>query len=276
MMKNIIFTLLIAVLFVCSAVLCLYVGRKNDIKRLKVLLETENGSKIEHFFKNSKIKDYNIFIKTYLPDWNPFESIINFTKDTEIIELLLKHGISPNFIGKSGRTPLGIFISNPYAVKLLLEYGADPNLKDRREPYTPQTPLYLAISCLEEYSAFDKCKEQIESFDLPDNYVKPDYLSTIYLLIEHGADVNQGMDYILLRSMEVPLVPAIQRGRLDVIKLLLKYGADPNISGYMGETAFDICQKTLHFKTEKEQKVALKLLKKASLEINANKNSIIK
>ena len=63
-------------------------------------------------------------------------------------------------------------------------------------------------------------------------------------LLQHGADVNAGDKYNW-----TPLFIASWNGHIDVVKKLLKAGADPFIKGrWGGETALDKAQEKGHFK----------------------------
>jgi len=79
-------------------------------------------------------------------------------------------------------------------VKLLLEHGADPNVKNR----DGKTPLHNAAS--------------------------EGHLEVVKLLLERGADPNVKDD-----DGNTPLHNAAWRGHLEVVKLLLEHGADPNV-----------------------------------------------
>jgi hypothetical protein len=108
--------------------------------------------------------------------------------------LLVAHGANVNAVSSlTGRTPLLIAAGHPEAagiVKLLLEKGADPKVRDR----FGFTPLHSA--------AFNG------------------ELETLKLLIARGADVNA-------RTLGLtPLSGAVNANRADLVDLLLKNGAD--------------------------------------------------
>jgi ankyrin repeat protein len=97
--------------------------------------------------------------------------------------------------------------NNIEIVKLLLEKGADPNIKNRAE----QTPLEIAIF----------------------NY----NIEIVKLLLEKGADPN-----IKNRAKQTSLEIAILINNIEIVKLLLEKGADPNIKNRDGQTLLEIAQ----------------------------------
>ena len=75
----------------------------------------------------------------------------------------------------------------------------------------------------------------------------PDCLQVIDFLLAEGAPINHGMyqtrlkDYFQMRAFGIgtPLHTAADLGRLDVIKHLLKRGADPLIKDARGKMAVE-------------------------------------
>jgi ankyrin repeat protein len=60
---------------------------------------------------------------------------------TETLRALLRAGANPNLLTRKGRLPIALAASNGLAdrVKLLLAFGADPNLKANNEPSAAET-----------------------------------------------------------------------------------------------------------------------------------------
>ena len=147
----------------------------------------------------------------------------------EVVELLLKHGVSPNntyFLGKEINV---LPLENARCLELLLEYGAEPDSFGR----SGLTPLMKA------------CKQEAEE--------------AIHVLLKHGANVNltppkkfdqktalyftaiNGNDKIAEMLLEKnactkrapnydysPLEMAVTRGHLELCATLIKYGASVN------------------------------------------------
>ena len=127
-----------------------------------------------------------------------------------IIEDLLKKGADPNFFSEDDITALSIASKNNWLeiTKLLLKYGAkiDIELPDRN------TPLVEAV--------------------------KRGHYNMVLLLIENGANVNFSHN----RSNMTVLQWAIIKSDEDIVKLLLKNGANPYVKAETGQTAFEFAQ----------------------------------
>ena len=131
---------------------------------------------------------------------NDYMAILKNIQSNNIGELeKMIRGVDINKINNnSGDTPLiyAVYNGKKEAVKLLLEYGADPNISMEGG----FTPLIVSIGISE------------------DTYITK-------LLLDYGADSNFEAQY-----NGTPLMKASQRGNLEAVKLLLDYGADINLS----------------------------------------------
>jgi ankyrin repeat protein/serine/threonine protein kinase len=168
--------------------------------------------------------------------------------EQKIMRILLEYGANPNLKDVSGQTPLHLAIVDDKIeiVKLLLEYLVDYNLKDN----LGNTPLTLAIK-----------KNRIEIAELLLQYradlnLKDDKgRSPLYLAI---MDNNIRMVELLLRYGANPnlkddlgdtlLHIAVQENNLEIIKLLIRYGADPNLKNIFGITPLGLASKKGHKK----------------------------
>jgi len=143
--------------------------------------------------------------------------------DVKIIELLLEYGADPNYINfEDDRyynllSPLNVVLRNRHAdyvleiVTLLIEYDVDVNLEARGG-----TPLQ--VYC--------------------DGHSKP--AEILKLLLENGADPNKHSDYhkglkastgyfeIIMQTPLIVFCNNYYADNLDVVRLLLEYGADVN------------------------------------------------
>jgi ankyrin repeat protein len=117
--------------------------------------------------------------------------------------------------------------------KYLLDRGANPNLANKGG----WTPLYLATD-----------NRNIEGGDYPVPKADLDHLDIIRALLDKGADVNALVkDNTLTRTIftmqwffedgATPFIRAAQSSDVALMKLLLKYGADPRIPTSFGDTA---------------------------------------
>ena len=135
-----------------------------------------------------------------------------------IIKLLLEAGADIDVkSGKLGTTALieAARYAKSTAAKMLLEHGTDPNITDN----AGETPL---ISAIPEYAG-EACRKR---------------LKIISMLVEAGGGLDTQN-----RWKRTALHKAAFSGYVSIIKKLLKYGADPEIPDFHGNTAFDILKK---------------------------------
>jgi len=155
--------------------------------------------------------------------------------DVESIRILLDAGADVNGTTQYGWTPLLTATQNRYyaAALFLLERGADPNIANKGG----WTPLYLATD-----------NRNIEGGDYPVRKPDMDHLVFIRKLLEKGANPNaRAIDSTETRTIftmqwlyedgATPFLRAAQSGDVNLMKLLLEYGADPLISTKNGDTA---------------------------------------
>ncbi|KAK2723984.1 hypothetical protein QYM36_002353 [Artemia franciscana] len=149
------------------------------------------------------------------------------TSNLDLVKLLLKHGANPNCGECFGFAPplhMAIINNNLELVKLLLKRGANPNCGEC---------LHLAVT----KGGADLCN----------------------LLIKSGAELDATNVY-----GETPLGTAIKTSNLDLVKLLLKLGANPN------------CEECLHLAVEKGRADMCELLIDSGAKLdamNANKDT---
>jgi len=127
-------------------------------------------------------------------------------RDTERVKILLEKGADVNAYCHD-HCPLGLAIEKEYPeiVKLLLENGADA-----------------------------------DGFDLLCATWKGNKDIVAMLLPEKGVDVN-AMDITTTDPfMPTPLMDTIERGNIEIMKILIANGANVNASNYDGQTALDV------------------------------------
>ena len=132
----------------------------------------------------------------------------------EAVKKMLEYGADPNMRNNYGATPLSWAAEKGHTemVKVLLEAGADPNMKNGNG----STPLGWAVYC--------------------------GHTDSVKVLLEYGADPN-----IRDATGNTPLVWATHYGRTDSVKVLLEYGADPNMKNENDSTPLELA-------AEKEKK----------------------
>ena len=132
--------------------------------------------------------------------------------DEPAIKRLIDNGVDVNTpLPKwNGSTLLFIAVeeNKPDLVKFLLEKGAKTNVKDN-QGYTPLWSVALR-------QVNNTAQQQTKSVKIAE------------MLLKYGADPNLGK--------EPPIIQACQIGNFELIKLLVKYGANVNISDRQNST----------------------------------------
>ena len=143
----------------------------------------------------------------------------------DIVRKMLEvYGGNPN-IGLP-MLPLAFLVHNMELVHMLLKHGANPN--KRSESLKPRTLLHMAVSDSERVELLLKHGASIDAKDSAGNTalhhaVDLRNLRVCEILLENKADIN-AVNY----SGQTPLCTAASRGRLDVDRnMLQKYGGNP-------------------------------------------------
>jgi len=163
-------------------------------------------------------------------------------KHTKVIRLLLDHGANPNEVSSGpGRSPaLMKVLVHDDLVRTLLEKGADPNVPNN----TGDTPVMFT----QKYNSMKTAKLLLDHgakvthrnddertalhFAVYPNVRENAKLTKLFL--DHGANVNH-QD----KEANTALHYAARNGHRQSVRVLLKHGADPNITGEYGFTALD-------------------------------------
>ena len=122
----------------------------------------------------------------------------------EVLQAIADSGANVNAATKKNRTALMIacLVGNAEAIKLLLNAGANPNIRDEDDD-----------SCL-----FHAIRGVCSKDDLQ-------------VIINHNADVN-----VLNKKNHTALIMACLNGKADAVNVLLNAGAKPNITDRFGNT----------------------------------------
>lgn len=147
--------------------------------------------------------------------------------DLTTVKVLLEAGADINQQSEYGWTPLLVATQNRYynLGLYLLDQGADPNIANTGG----WNALYLATD-----------NRNIEAGSYPTRKPDMDHLDYIKLLLTRGADPNMRMNSStetrnvfvqnwLREEGATPFLRAAQSGDIEVMKLLLTYGANPDI-----------------------------------------------
>lgn len=155
--------------------------------------------------------------------------------DLESARLLVAAGADVNAITADGKEPLGlaIFNGNYELASFLIDSKADVNHADAEK----FTPLFWAVD-----------RRNMETNPSVPWVVTLDPLPLIRKLLDAGADPNAFVDNIptsrrtqLEQTPRTTFATALNRaaysGDLELVKLLLSYGANPNVVSTLGETS---------------------------------------
>jgi ankyrin repeat protein len=164
---------------------------------------------------------------------------------TDEARLLLQNGADIELREANEISPLLMALLNNQldVAAVLLEFGANVNVDD----FYGRSPLFAAV----DYRNLDM-NSDVED-DPKDNQVDRDpILPMIKRLLDAGADVNartkewppekkwlytlNDVSWVDMTG-QTPFIRASQAGDVEVMKLLLDYGADPHITTYEGTTA---------------------------------------
>ncbi len=157
--------------------------------------------------------------------------------NTSMVRLLLDRGADINQSSGNHTSPLIIALLNGQVglATELLSRGADPNAADDYH----RGPLFAAI----DLRNFNHDKYP----DLPTDGRDP--LDLIKALLDKGANPNQRTDTVPVHGLmqfdaswvnfdgQTPFIRAALSGDIQVMRLLLAHGADPNIATKQGSTA---------------------------------------
>jgi ankyrin repeat protein len=196
--------------------------------------------------------------------------------DLESSKALLDAGADVNQVTEYGWTPLLTAVNNLNYVlaKYLIERGANVNTPNKGG----WTPLYLATD-----------NRNIEGGDYPVPKADLDHLEIITLLLEKGANVNAKVkDDTLTRTIftmqwffedgATPFIRAAQSSDTVLMKLLLKYGADPKAATALGDNALTACagigwvEGVTYERSAKENLEAIRMLLDLGIDANYANN----
>ena len=146
-------------------------------------------------------------------------------------QLLIAEGADVNATDKDGDTPLHASLAKNHfeVAKLLLNHEADVNVRNKKNA----TPLHFLI-----YNSGDQemvtlllaNKADMYNGATPLHAVRRGNAHAAKLLLDNKADVNVTKNY-----GAAPMCIAAQDGRVDLVKLLIDYGAKVNPIDYDGE-----------------------------------------
>lgn len=148
-------------------------------------------------------------------------TLYRIVANQECLRLLLEYGANPNQKNSQGRTALEIAIlwCMPDIVKLLLIHGADPNLQDSRGI----TPLMkTAILGIQDARPIQ------------------DKLQIVMHLIDSGASIDA-----ISTEGKTALMYATGNSRIEIVELLISSGASLSLRDLSGNKAADVIDRNV-------------------------------
>jgi len=246
----------------CGNTIIYYVIDNQDIEMVKNLISIGADINLKNVFNNSvldhAISQGNIeMVKVLLENDNILLNEVNSQGETplisiiktidyemeekeEIINALIKKGSKVNVIDKYGNSPLIYALRNNYSSisKQLIKAGAFINIKNN-EGLSPldysiksknyEITSFIFDNSIDIYNSNNIC---FESFS---QIIMDNKLNLFKKLVDDNFDINRiGNDGNTL------LHYAISCGHLDMVKYLLRCGADKSIINYKGQNAATI------------------------------------
>lgn len=174
--------------------------------------------------------------------------------ESNIIEVLLKHGLDPEFKDSQGRTQLHIasLDGEERTISMILEVAratVDSRDKEGRTSLhlVSQEGVHQAIKCLLEHGA-DINSETLNG-QTPLHLASLEGKESIVECLLHygeGINVNSGNS-----KGQTPLHLAVLRKHQRIIRCLVEYGADSNLPDHDGETPLNLVSQWGHERTKK-------------------------
>jgi ankyrin repeat protein len=208
--------------------------------------------------------------------WTPLFEVVRspiygatLEESLECARLLLEHGADPNAVD-SHRQETPLFQVNSLEMLLLLEkYGADLDVVSNEDQYPYEChALYVGDPALldfwlkrgvdlNHYPGFGEPLLNSVVSKLGADQRGEKEVEQVSLLLKLGANPNVGDNVY----GDAPLHTAASYGRVDIARILLDGGADPNFQNHRNETP-------LHKAVEKESVTLVQLLVERGADVN--------
>lgn len=277
--------LIIQIIMICMAIFFFSACKNSDIEALCDAIESGDTEKAIKLAEN--IEDYDQYVMDSMlidpvsilsqgggTDTRTPLIVAAKEGNYEVMEYLLENGANPNFGKKAATYPLNSYCD--YAagdeqdgVKLLLSYGADPNLTESAHPIfyligkmyvlkKNEEGIITEIIDEKEKKQYEMLKQQVlqlleaesivleESLNKKERYysnVLEDFVrlqetETVEALLVEGK--LTGCINVQNVKGYTPLMYATETGQLEMSRLLLEYGAKPTYENDNHLTAYDL------------------------------------
>jgi serine/threonine-protein phosphatase 6 regulatory ankyrin repeat subunit B len=199
--------------------------------------KTGNLPAVKFFIKEAKLNG-----DKEMHGWTALMEAID-KEHPHIVEFLLMNGANVNASGKKG-TPLMIAVSkynsDPKIVKLLMRWGADPNIRQKNRKFNIIKEMIDGNLDLESsLNGETLLTTAVKSYN-------DDSIKIAKLLVNSGADFNAPN-----MNGYTPFVLASEKGSLELIELMKKKGADVNARDEWGNTALIMASMNGHLSVVK-------------------------
>lgn len=191
-----------------------------DFPRLKDLTADEKLPLINLIDMIPWLIEEEINYNVYNNDGENVLTYVTAINNIDIMKILLEYGVDPNFIDSSNTTALSTAAmkgsSNIEAVSLLLNYGARPNITDNNNQTIIEKLITIELVLHNDKKM--KLKEK-RNIDETQNYKQ----------VLHEILLNGEVNLTMLNSQDQPyFFDAVFHNNIDLVKSLAKYGADIN------------------------------------------------
>ena len=165
-----------------------------------------------------------------------------FSSHPDMVALLVKHGASLTVEGPSIGVPLILAEKKPEIIRILLDAGANPDVKNS---YRGETVLHtaamngdaaIAEMMLEAHADVNAHNRWDDTPLL--TAVERNHPEIVALLIAHHADLEAAKPY----DGSTPLLNAVKNGQHDIVKILVRAGADVNAADKYGNTPLSLAK----------------------------------
>lgn len=205
--------------------------------------------------------DYNLCNK------NGDNALMLATKNNnlKVVETLLDYEVDPNYINDRNETALAFAAvkgkSNIDLVSLLLDYGARPNISDQNGKTIIEKLIEIELYLRNKKKLKMKARQEINENE--------NYKSVLEEILLNG-EVNLTM----LNSEGNPyFFDAVEHGNIDLVKMLVKYGADINLKNKDGyNIIYYYMSKNISFRKVADQQNYLIMLRNI-ISLGADPNS---